>query len=143
MSENDKKLIPYFQSKDLKKSDYAEIIKISNASLKEFPLNLRVMNFLGYIYHLDGNEAMANKVSHNFYGLFSAIFSSGDGRDCKTGFHVISVSHEYVVMNMLELEIASQGLSGDCDYLSLPKDKYKLPGVYFNITKLKEKGFDF
>ena len=143
ISENDKKLITYFQSKDLKKSDYAEIIKISNASLKEFPLNLRVMNFLGYIYHLDGNEAMANKVSHNFYGLFGAIYSSGDGRDCKTGFHVISVSHEYVVMNMLELEIASQGLSGDCDYLSLPKDKYKLPGVYFNITKLKEKGFDF
>lgn len=143
ISENDKKLIPYFQSKDLKKSDYAEIIKISNASLKEFPLNLRVMNFLGYIYHLDGNEAMANKVSHNFYGLFGAIYSSGDGKDCKTGFHVISVSHEYVVMNMLELEIASQGLSGDCDYLSLPKDKYKLPGVYFNITKLKEKGFDF
>lgn len=143
ISENDKKLIPYFQSKDLKKSDHAEIIKISNASLKEFPLNLRVMNFLGYIYHLDGNEAMANKVSHNFYGLFGAIYSSGDGKDCKTGFHVISVSHEYVVMNMLELEIASQGLSGDCDYLSLPKDKYKLPGVYFNITKLKEKGFDF
>ncbi|WP_257621638.1 DUF4919 domain-containing protein [Chryseobacterium sp. NKUCC03_KSP] len=143
ISENDKKLIPYFQSKDLKKSDYAEIIKISNASLKEFPLNLRVINFLAYIYHLDGNEAMAKKVSHNFYGLFGAIYSSGDGKDCKTGFHVISVSHEYVVMNMLELEIASQGLSGDCDYLSLPKDKYKLPGVYFNITKLKEKGFDF
>ncbi|MEG1666668.1 DUF4919 domain-containing protein [Chryseobacterium sp.] len=143
ISENDKKLIPYFQNKDLKKSDYAEIIKISNTSLKEFPLNLRVMNFLAYIYHLDGNEAMATKVSHNFYGLFGAIFSSGDGRDCKTGFHVISVSHEYVVMNMLELEIVSQGLSGDCDYLSLEKDKYKLPGVYFNITKLKEKGFDF
>ncbi|WP_265430025.1 DUF4919 domain-containing protein [Chryseobacterium sp. YIM B08800] len=143
ISENEKKLIPYFQSKDLKKSDYAEIIKISNASLKEFPLNLRVMNFLAYIYHLDGNEAMAKKVSHNFYGLFGAIFSSGDGRDCKTGFHVIAVSHEYVVMNILQLETASQGLSGDCDYLSLEKDKYKLPGVYFNITKLKEKGFDF
>lgn len=143
ISENDKKLIPYFQSNDLKKSDYAEIIKISNASLKEFPLNLRVMNFLGYIYHLDGNEAMAKKISHNFYGLFGAIFSSGDGRDCKTGFHVIAVSHEYVVMNILQLETASQSLSGDCDYLSLEKDKYKLSGVYFNITKLKEKGFDF
>lgn len=143
ISENEKKLIPYFQSKDLKKSDYAEIIKISNASLKEFPLNLRVMNFLAYIYHLDGNETMAKKVSHNFYGLFGAIFSSGDGRDCKTGFHVIAVSHEYVVMNILQLETASQSLSGDCDYLSLEKDKYKLPGVYFNITKLKEKGFDF
>ncbi|REC52720.1 DUF4919 domain-containing protein [Chryseobacterium piscium] len=142
-SENEKKLNSYFQKKDLKKSDYAEIIKISNAALNDFPLNLRVMNFLAYIYHLDGNEAMAKKVSHNFYGLFGAIFSSGDGRDCTTGFHVITVSHEYVVMNILQLEIASQSLSGDCDYLSLEKDKYKLPGVYFNITKLKEKGFDF
>lgn len=142
-SENEKKLNSYFQKKDLKKSDYAEIIKISNVALNDFPLNLRVMNFLAYIYHLDGNEAMAKKVSHNFYGLFGAIFSSGDGRDCTTGFHVITVSHEYVVMNILQLEIASQSLSGDCDYLSLEKDKYKLPGVYFNITKLKEKGFDF
>lgn len=142
-SENEKKLNSYFQKKDLKKSDYAEIIKISNAALNDFPLNLRVMNFLAYIYHLDGNEAMAKKVSHNFYGLFGAIFSSGDGRDCTTGFHVITVSHEYVVMNILQLEIASQSLTGDCDYLALEKDKYKLPGVYFNITKLKEKGFDF
>lgn len=86
---------------------------------------------------------MANKVSQNFYGLFGAIFSSGDGRDCASGFHVIAVSHEYVVMNMLKLEIDSQSLTGDCDYLALEKDKYKLPGVYFNITKLKEKGFDF
>ncbi|REC39864.1 DUF4919 domain-containing protein [Chryseobacterium sp. 5_R23647] len=142
-SENEKKLNSYFQKKDLKKSDYAEIIKISNAALNDFPLNLRVMNFLAYIYHLDGNEAMAKKVSHNLYGLFGAIFSSGDGRDCTTGFHVITVSHEYVVMNILQLEIASQSLTGDCDYLALEKDKYKLPGVYFNITKLKEKGFDF
>lgn len=142
-SENEKKLNSYFQKKDLKKSDYAEIIKISNVALNDFPLNLRVMNFLAYIYHLDGNEAMAKKVSHNFYGLFGAIFSSGDGRDCTTGFHVITVSHEYVVMNILQLEIASQSLTGDCDYLALEKDKYKLPGVYFNITKLKEKGFDF
>lgn len=132
-SENEKKLNSYFQKKDLKKSDYAEIIKISNAALNDFPLNLRVMNFLAYIYHLDGNEAMAKKVSHNLYGLFGAIFSSGDGRDCTTGFHVITVSHEYVVMNILQLEIASQSLSGDCDYLSLEKDKYKLSGVYFNI----------
>jgi len=132
-SENEKKLNSYFQKEDLKKSDYTEIIKISNAALNDFPLNLRVMNFLAYIYHLDGNEAMAKKVSHNFYGLFGAIFSSGDGRDCTTGFHVITVSHEYVVMNILQLEIASQSLSGDCDYLSLEKDKYKLPGVYFNI----------
>ncbi|MNU43491.1 hypothetical protein D3C71_322800 [compost metagenome] len=143
ISENEKNLNSYFQKKDLKKADYTEIIKISNAALKEFPINLRVMNFLAYIYHLDGNEAMANKVSRNFYGLFGAIFSSGDGRECTTGFHVITVNHEYVVMNILQLEIASQGLSGDCDYISLEKDKYKLPGVYFNITKLKEKGFDF
>lgn len=142
-SDEEKKLTKYFQSQDLKKSDYAAIINISNAALKEFPLNLRVMNFLAYIYHLDGNEAMANKISHNFYGLFGAIFKSGDGKDCSSGFHVITVSHEYVVMNVLQLETVSQSLNGDCDYLSLEKDKHKLPGVYFNIKKLKEKGFGF
>ncbi|MCX8523947.1 DUF4919 domain-containing protein [Chryseobacterium formosus] len=143
ISEEEKKLTKYFQSQELKKSDYTEIIKISNAALKEFPLNLRVMNFLAYIYHLDNNEAMSKKISHNFYGLFGAIFRSGDGKDCSSGFHVITVSHEYIVMNVLQLETVSQSLDGNCDYLSLEKRKYKLPGVYFNITKLKEKGFGF
>lgn len=142
-SDQELKLTKYFQSDELKKSDFAEIIKISKEALKEFPLNLRVMNFLAYVYHLDGNEEMAKKVSQNFYGLFGAIFRSGNGKDCSSGFHVISVSHEYAVMNVLQLETVSQGLEGNCDYLSLEEGKYKLPGVYFNITKLKEKGFGF
>ena len=60
-SDQELKLTKYFQSDELKKSDFAEIIKISKEALKEFPLNLRVMNFLAYVYHLDGNEEMAKK----------------------------------------------------------------------------------
>jgi len=143
ISENEKLLSKYFQQTDLTKSDYAEIIKISKAALEEFPINLRVMNFLGYIYHLDGNEDMAKKTSINFYGLFEAFLKSGDGLDCKTAFHVISVSHEYVLMNMFQLENISQSLQGKCDYMDFEKGKYKINGLYFDISKLQEKGFGF
>jgi hypothetical protein len=142
-SENEKLLSKYFQAADLKKSDYAEIIKISKAALEEFPMNLRVMNFLGYVYHLDGNEDMAKKTSINFHGLFEAFLKSGDGLDCKTAFHVISVSHEYVLLNMFQLENVSQSLQGKCDYMDFEKGKYKINGLYFDISKLQEKGFGF
>ncbi|KQR95705.1 hypothetical protein ASG01_05425 [Chryseobacterium sp. Leaf180] len=141
VSDEDQKLTDYYKKTELNASDYEQIIKLSNRALKTFPINLRVMNFLAYTHHLKGDDAMARKISHNFHGLLNAVFSSGDGLECKTGFHVISVSHEYVLINMLQLEMISQSLDGKCDYLSFEKGKYKIDGMYFNISKLMEKGF--
>lgn len=138
----EEKLQKFYRSQELEKKDYTKIIDLANQSLKEFPIDLRLMSFLAYVYHLNGDDLLAKKVSNNFHGLLGAIMSSGDGLECETGFHVISVSHEYVILNMFGLENVSQSLIGNCDYLKFEKDKYKIPGLFFNVNKLQEKNLE-
>lgn len=137
-SPDDKKLREYYGKEKLEPTDCDEIIKLANHSLSDFPFDLRLLNFLGYVYHVKGNEELAQKTSFKFHNIINAILSSGDGKQCETGFHVLVVSHEYVVLNVFELETKSQSLIGKCDYLSFEKGKYKVDGVYFNIEKMLE-----
>jgi hypothetical protein len=132
-------LLKYYQSENIKEKDYDEIIELATHSINQFPFDLRQMNFLGYIYHLKGNEEMAMKVSYRFHGIIGAIMSTGDGKSCQTGFHVISVGHEYVLLNLFQFRMKSQALTGDCDYLTLVKDQRNIDGIYFNIKKLFDK----
>ncbi len=133
---NEEKLQKYYSSDELNQKDYESFIRLANASLKENPFDLRILNFLAYVYHLKGDDDMAKKISNNFQNILQTIFSTGDGLQCETAFHVISVSHEYVLLNMLQLERDSQSLIGDCDYLAFEKGKYGVDGLYFNISKL-------
>ncbi|HEU4788539.1 MAG TPA: DUF4919 domain-containing protein, partial [Flavobacterium sp.] len=128
----------YFTSDSIYEKDYDEIIKLSEHSISLFPFDLRQMNYLGYIYHLKGDNVAAKKMSNRFQNILEAILSSGNGEKCETGMHVISVSHEYVFLNMFRLESISQSLVGNCDYLAFEKGKYKIDGVYFNIQKMLE-----
>lgn len=132
------KLVKYYQSEKIDKSDYPKIIKLSNKALQDDPFDLRVMNFLAYVYHLDGNDDMAKKLSIKFQNIITTILATGDGKTCETGFHVLSVSHEYVLLNVLELQSVSQSLVSNCDYQAFEKGKYKIDGIYFSIGKILE-----
>jgi len=135
------KLQKFYTSETLGDKEYDEFIKLATLSLKENPFDLKVMNFLGYVYHLKGNTDMAQRVSFTFQNIVHALFSSGDGFACDTAFHVISVNDEYVLLSMLEISSESQALIGNCDYLAFEKGKYKFDGLYFNISKLMEANY--
>jgi hypothetical protein len=137
-SPEDKKLRQFYAKEQLDTKDYDEIIKLANHSLNDFPFDLKQLNFLSYIYHLKGDEAAAKMASLKFHSILNAILSTGDGKVCETGFHVILVEHEYLMLNVFEIESKSQALVGNCDYLSFEKGKYKVDGIYFNIEKMLE-----
>ena len=137
-SPDEEKLKKYYQSEKIDEKDYDKIIKLAEHSISVFPFDLRQMNFLGYIYHLKGDEISAKNISNRFHKILEAIISSGNGEKCETGFHVISVSDEYVLLNMFELQNNSQSLVGNCDYISFEKGKYKIEGMYFSIGKILE-----
>jgi hypothetical protein len=132
------KIKTYFQKEELTEKDRQKFIELAEKSLKNNLFDLRTMNFLAYVYHLEGNDAMAMKTSFMLHHLLGAIFSTGDGLTCETGFHVTSVGHEYVILNMLELQSTGQSLVGNCDFISLEKGKYKVDGLYFDISKMQE-----
>jgi len=138
-SSQEKELLQYYQSSEIKEKDYAKIINLATQSINEFPFDLRQMNYLAYIYHLKGDNQMQKKVSRKFGCIMDAIMSSGDGKTCETAFHVISVGHEYVLLNLFQFEFKSQSLTGNCDYMALKKDDRNIEGIYFNIAKLFEK----
>lgn len=137
-SPDKEKLNKYYNSEKIEEKDYADIIKLAEHSISAFPFDLKQINFISYFYHLKGDDVSAKKMSIRFHKIISAILSSGNGQTCETGFHVISVSHEYVLLNVFELETNSQSLVKNCDYLSFEKGKYKIDGMYFNIEKMLE-----
>lgn len=137
-SPDEKKLREFYGKDKLETSDYDEIIKLAEHSLSEFPFDLSQLNYLAYIYHLKGDENAAKITSFKFHSIINAIFSSGDGKTCESGFHVLLVDHEYVLLKLFDVESESQALVGNCDYLSFEKGKYKVDGIYFNIEKMLE-----
>jgi len=141
-SDDEKKLLKYYRSEKIEEKDYDDIQQLANHSINEFPFDLRQLNYLAYIYHLKGDEAMAKKISYRFHAIVEAILSTGDGRKCETGFHVINVGHEYVILTMFELQVKMQSLVGGCDYIGLVKDERNIEGLFFNISKLKEKNLE-
>jgi len=138
-SADEEALSKYYQSETIDAKDYPEIIRLATHSISVDPFDLRQMNFLSYIYHLSGDEVMAKKIAAKFRGIFEAILSSGDGKTCETGFHVLTVGHEYVFLNVFELQSVSQSLVDHCDYLKFEKGKYKIDGIYFDITQMQKK----
>ncbi|WPO78767.1 DUF4919 domain-containing protein [Flavobacterium sp. KACC 22761] len=137
-SPDEKKLREYYNKEKLETADYDEIIKLANHTLADFPFDLQQLNYLAYIYHLKGDDESAKITSYKFHNIMNAILSSGDGKKCETGFHVLLVDHEYVMLHLFELESKGQSLVGNCDYLSFEKGKYKVDGIYFNIEKMLE-----
>lgn len=131
------KLDAFYSKSNLEKSDYDEFIKLASLSIKEFPFDLRQMNSLAYIYHLKGEEENSKKVSYIFQGILQAIMSSGDGQTCATGLHVISTSHEYVILNMLQFKVLGQSLTSDfCDCMKVKEDQREEVNIYFSIKRL-------
>lgn len=135
----EEQLLKYYRSKSIDPKEYDTIIKLANTSINEFPFDIRTMNFLAYIYHLKGDDAMAKKVHSRFDKIVSCILSTGDGKTSDTAFHVISVGHEYVLLNLFQFEVTSQALVGNCDYMSVKDDGRKVKGIYFNVKTILDK----
>jgi hypothetical protein len=139
ISPYEKKLVEYYRKPEIREKDYGEIIRLIDLSVKENPFDLRQLNFLAYVWQMKGDTARAGGIRFAFSGVITAILSSGDGKTCATGFHVISPAHEYVLLNMFDFQFKSQALTEDmCDYMSVEKDERGIDGIYFNISRLWE-----
>ena len=133
-----KELEFFYKLPKIEAKDHEKIIKLLDKSILDFPFDLQSYNFLYFIVAQTGDNDQAMKISKITQGLFGAILSSGDGRTCETGFHVLTVAHEYALLNLFELRSMAQSLVGNCDYLSFEKGKYKIEGLFFDIEKMRE-----
>jgi hypothetical protein len=133
----EKELNTYLGSSELKEEDYDKIISLLASALSKSPFDLRKMNFLAYIYHLKNDNIMEIRTAYKFDGIMRTILSSGDGKTCETGYHVISVSNEYAVLDFLKAEIRRQYFKNGCDNFKVKNED----DIYFDVRQFFGKGF--
>lgn len=141
---NAAKLQDYLR-KQLEKSDVTAVEALANNVLKEEPFNVSAIRLLIRTNAIKGDDAASKKIAKIYQNIMVTILSTGDGTSCGTAFHVQSIDHEYVIMNLMKLRMQSQKLLGKCDYLEFHKDFPKpnkngkqLDGFYFNISRLQD-----
>ena len=123
------------------KEDWENAAKAIDEQLKTDPTNIRFHMYKHMIYrNLYGPEAEKTFDAYNqVVMLLSAVTSTGDGRSKETAFHVICVTDEYGIMDVLGLSPKMQSLvHGDhgqsYDVMELEENEYGLESMYFNIT---------
>jgi hypothetical protein len=120
--------------------DCDTIIHYASLSVADFPFDLRQISMLGYVYHLKGKDDIARQWVSRRNGILEAIFSSGDGGSCETGFRVICVDHEYEILKVLQFQSRGQMLTDNshCDRLKLQDAPGGHKYIYFNIWRTME-----
>ncbi len=128
--------------KALKKRNFAEARTAAESILNSDYLNLEAHMVCEVTSDSLGEISRAHFHGWVCDGLLDAILASGDGLSQATAYHVLTVSEEYVVLDVLGLQSRGQSLEHADDGTSYDifKVKDKNSGekreVYFNITPM-------
>lgn len=134
-SESTEKLLEIINKEVLSENDYVEIIRLSNQSLKDNPLDIRSLNYKLYSLEQQKKIDDLKKNLVKLEILVDALVSAGDGVSKETAFYVIETSHEYDLLGMFGFKFGgSQSLVEHYDYLTVAKNEQNIKGLYFDIT---------
>lgn len=132
----DEKLKGYMNKESLTTEEVDSVIKYSELSIDMFPFDLRKFELLVYANRLKEDSLTAERYKRMLFAMIDVILSTGDGQECSSGFHVISISHEYYILNLYGFNINSQALIDNCDYLELEENRQGVKGIYFNVEQI-------
>lgn len=126
------------QKKELEEKDFKRIISISEKEMKKLPFEMDLLWYEYVSWNGLGDSAKAKVAFHQFMGIVDAILASGNGMDCETGFSVLYVSHEYVLLNILGFEFGGkQSLTdGLCDKLEVSGNEYGIKALFFDVNRI-------
>jgi len=118
---------------------FEEVLSMTNSLLAKNPVAIRTYYYkLISLINLNRMDS-AFLIARNYYvSLLQAINSSGDGKGCKTGFKVITVSDEYEFMyNFMEIQdVISQALETPCDRINIKaSDLFPYDKIYFDVSE--------
>lgn len=110
-------------------------IGIAELALEDNPFDIPAIAVMAISYlQLEDNEQY-ELWNAKQTGLLDAITSSGDGETPETAFHVISIEHEYEVLNRMGLELDGIEQKGNnIEYLRVKENVEGIEGIYFNYN---------
>lgn len=134
-SSYDDKLMAILKKDKLEPEDFEKIIEYGNEILKINPFDINVLDYLIYSYDIKKDNVNYNLAMGKLKIIIDAILSSGNGDKLENPLYVINVPHEYFILKILGFNYGgSQSLIGNCDYLKVEENKYKIEGLYFDIS---------
>lgn len=122
--------------------DSRTIVKLANAAIARCPAEPRAYyyKFIGQSIaceHFGGDTNELEKTRAQFQVLFQTIMSTGNGLSPELAIHVVSTSHEYMVMNMYGFHPNMQALMSidghSYDMFTVEPNEYDVDTLYFNI----------
>lgn len=125
---------------EVTEENWQNAAQVIERELQSDPTNLRFYFYKQIAYsNLYGHESQEYlDAVFQVRTLLSAIMTSGDGRSKETAFHVISVTDEYGIMDILGVSLKMQSMIHDksqsYDLMELKENEYGLEFLYFNIT---------
>ncbi len=127
-----------FSLKEPGTKDWEQVIQLSERYLDKFPFDLKKLNLVYFACKQTGNRVLQRESVDKIKKLAHVILSSGDGLSETSALHVIQISDEYSIINMLGYEYNGQReLRGDrCDYLNLKENEDRVQGLYFDLKQL-------
>ncbi len=130
-----------YEQDTLVEKDYRKIIRFEKGVLQNDPFSMRDLNTLAYSYSQTGEQEMTKKVDYKLNLIIETILSTGKGLKESNAWHVIEVSHEYDILNVLGFQFkGEQSLRGEkYDYLKIKENRYGIPGFYFNVGQMLKK----
>ena len=123
-----------FNSGELSEDDIRKTVAFSDSVLAQNPFDLRAINFKLNAFNRLKLQKEFDQSVIRMTMILDAIMYSGDGMTKETAFYVITVSHEYDVLSILELNSVGQSLIEHYDYLELAENNAGIEGLYFDIT---------
>jgi len=116
-----------------------EVLRTSKALLSIDYTNIFAHRFLTETYQMNGDVANAKKYHDIEFGLLNSITKNGNGVSCETGYPVVQVSEEYVILAFLQVQPIKQSLIKKdglaCDQLDVKTADGTAKTYYFDIRK--------
>jgi len=136
-SDTKKELNNLLNKKELTKAEKETILRLTAASLKQYPFSIRMKEYRMYFLKDLGFKEELVKESAQTDIIVEALLSSGDGRTKESSFYVINISNEYELINVLGFQFGGEQSLVDFsyDYLTLADNSYKIKGFYFEISR--------
>lgn len=132
-----KSISTLYYKEHLNRLDCDSIIKYAELSLEEDPFDLQQMNYLIYAYQTKKKHNLAKHWQTRLNNIVNAILSTGTGDNAESAWHVISIPHEYALINFINPNYIvdhQEFVEPYYDYIILKKLTDNSPtGFYFNI----------
>jgi hypothetical protein len=127
----------------IKNKNYQDVIQLTKSMLGIDYTSMFAHKYLQQTYKITGDTANQHKYHDIEFGLLNSIIKSGDGKSCKTGWHVTQIEEEYFILSMIGAKLQEQSISSEgnntCEKMIVKTENGDTQTYFFEANKIFER----